>query len=346
MFVTMGHLISVLTGKWLGDFFREHLWQPMGMDETYFSLADAEGSGLVLAAEYYYDPSSGKHFEVPHERSSGEQGAGGIISTVLDYAKYLRVMIDESAPLSKAGHREVKTPRNFVAPSQAPYVGAPTYALGWGAAVFEGEQVYSHSGQVTMFRSTMRIVPSRRLGVAVFINTDADVPEILAHHVLSEHLGVPEDKRYDLNKRLLSERKQGLEYLQNCAKSLYPSLPDPPYLPTLPVPEHVGDFFDPGYGTLRVDLNCSGLVENCKLRILGVGGDVHAYLGPAVYLEPMSGNSWLGRIAYGAGLVEKVAVIHECVPVEFRIDVQGKVSHVGVGVRLEDGRPLTWFERV
>ncbi|KAK2040410.1 penicillin-binding protein [Colletotrichum somersetense] len=346
MFAVMGYLISVLTGSWLGDFFQEYLWNPMGMNETYFSLPDAERSGLVLATEYYYHPVHKKHFEIPHEPSSAEEGAGSIISTVLDYAKYLRVMINESAPLSKAGHRELKTPRNFVASSKAPYVGPKTYALGWTGAVFEGEQMYSHDGAVTMFRSTMMMIPSKQIGVAVFTNTESSVPEVIAHHILWEHLGVPKDKRYDLNKQLLSARDDELEYLQTCADLLYPSLPDPPYLPTLPISEHAGYFFDPGYGTLKVDLNCPESVENCKLRILGVGGDAFAYLEPLVYLEPMSGNSWLGREFSGIMTDAKAPMPMFCMPVEFRIDVQGKVSHMGIGVRLEAGQPLTWFKRV
>ncbi|OHW99667.1 penicillin-binding protein [Colletotrichum incanum] len=347
MYGAMGYLIEVLTGSWLGDFFREHLWMPMGMNETYFSLPDAEHSGLVLATEYYYDPVHKKHFEVPHEPSSGEEGAGSIVSTVLDYAKYLRVMMNESAPLSKAGHREVKTPRNFVISSKAPYTGPMTYAFGWNGAVFEGEQTYFHTGAVTNFVSAMMMIPSKQIAVAVFTNSDTRVPEVVAHHILWEHLGVPKDKRYDLNKQYQSERKDQFEYLQTCAERMYPSLPDPPYLPTLPISEHVGDFFDPGYGTLKVDLNCPRSVEKCKLRVLGVGGEGFSYLEPIVYLEPMSGNSWLGRGYLGGGIAGKLGIPAFCVPAEFKVDVHGTVTHLGIGVRLgEAGDPLTWFKRV
>ncbi|KAK1974796.1 penicillin-binding protein [Colletotrichum cereale] len=347
MFTTMGYLISVLTKSWLGDFFQEYLWKPMGMNETYFSLPDAESSGLVLAREYFYDHVHKEYSEIPHDPSSAEEGAGNIISTVLDYAKYLRVMINESGPLSKAGHRELKTPRNFVTSSKSPYVGPVTYTLGWDGAVFEGEQMYFHSGAVTMFRSQMMMILSKQIGVAVFTNSETRVPEIIAHHVLWEHLGVPKDKRYDLNKQFLSERKDEREYLRTCAKHLYPSLPDPPYLPTLPLAEHVGEYFDPGYGTLTVDPHCSDLTGKCKLRILGVGGDVFAYLEPVVYLEPMSGNSWLGRGFAGGESGKRLGIPTFCTPVEFKIDVQGQVSHLGIGVRQDEaGPPLTWFKRV
>ncbi|KAK6221273.1 penicillin-binding [Colletotrichum tabaci] len=354
MYAAAGYLVEVLTGTRLGAFLRDRLWAPMGMDETFFSLAEARRSGLVLASEYYYDSVRGRHVELPHEPSSGEEGAGSVVSTVLDYAKYLRVMVDEAAPLSAAGHRELKTPRNFVVPSsKPPYTGPMTYAFGWNTAVFEGEQVYFHTGAVTMFIAAMMMIPSKKVAVAVFTNSDNRVPHVVAHHVLWEHLGVPKHKRFDLNKQLKSEIADQLEYLQNCAKSIYPSLPDPPYLPTLPIADHIGSFFDPGYGTLTVDLHCAADDDDnddskvCGLRVLGVGGEGFAYLQPTVYLEPMSGNYWLGRGYVGGDVAKEVGVPSFCVPVEFRVDVHGTVTHLGIGVRLEgDDGPLTWFERV
>ncbi|TQN71635.1 Serine beta-lactamase-like protein LACTB, partial [Colletotrichum shisoi] len=347
-FTAAAHLVEVLAGTRLGAFLRDRLWAPTGMDETYFSLAGARRSGLVLASEYYYDPVRGGHVELPHEPSSGEEGAGSVVSTVLDYAKYLRVMVEEAAPLSAAGHRELKTPRSFVVPSsKPPYTGPTTYAFGWNTAVFEGEQVYFHAGAVTMFIAAMMMIPSKKVAVAVFTNSDNRVPHVVAHHVLWEHLGVPKRKRFDLNKQLKSEMADQLEYLQHCAESIYPSLPDPPYLPTLPAADHIGSFFDPGYGTLTVDLHCDDDDDDddskaCGLQVLGVGGEGFAYLQPAVYLEPMSGNYWLGRGYVGGDVAKEVGVPSFCVPVEFRVDVHGTVTHLGIGVRLEgDDGPLT-----
>jgi len=38
-------------------------------------------------------------------------GAGSIISNVLDYAKWLKVMMNEEGPISKEGHKELKKSR-------------------------------------------------------------------------------------------------------------------------------------------------------------------------------------------------------------------------------------------
>lgn len=34
MFVVAAHVVETLTGKWLGDFLRERIWEPLGMDGT------------------------------------------------------------------------------------------------------------------------------------------------------------------------------------------------------------------------------------------------------------------------------------------------------------------------
>ncbi|WYZ44790.1 hypothetical protein EsH8_VIII_000106 [Colletotrichum jinshuiense] len=352
MFAVLGYLIEVLTGSWLGDFFREHLWAPMGMNETYFSLQDAESSGLQLANEYFYDAVQDEYIEFPHEPSSSEEGAGSIISTVLDYAKYLRVMMTEAEPISKTAHQELKTPRNFVAVSNPPYTGPVTYALGWQGSVFEGEQIYFHTGQVTMFISMMIMIPSKQLAVAVFSNSDSRAPMVIAHHILWEHLGVPAAKRYDLNKKYKSDAEEQFKYLKNCVKEIYPSLPDPPLLPTLPISDHIGQFYDPGYGTLKVVLDCpeaneTGANKKCQLRVLGIGGSTFAYLKPIVYLEHISGNYWVARGYLGGKDVHQSGIPSFCIPVEFKVDIHGTVAHLGIGVRLEGGdEPLVWYKRV
>lgn len=34
MFVVASHVVETLTGKWLGDFLRERIWEPLGMNGT------------------------------------------------------------------------------------------------------------------------------------------------------------------------------------------------------------------------------------------------------------------------------------------------------------------------
>lgn len=133
MFATAGHLITTVTGLDLGAFFRRHLWLPMGMRSTFLGPYDPHlpGSGLALAEGYWWVPGderdddegedddrnngteAGSYVRSATPRVRVDEGAGGVLSNVLDYARYLRAMMAEAGPVSRAGHRELKRPRTF-----------------------------------------------------------------------------------------------------------------------------------------------------------------------------------------------------------------------------------------
>lgn len=130
MFATAGHLITTLTGLDLGTFFRRHLWLPMGMHSTFLGPYDPHlpGSGLPQADGYWWVPNersdeddddnnnsteAGSYVRMPTPDVRGDEGAGAVMSNVLDYARYLRVMMAEAGPVSRAGHHELKRPRTF-----------------------------------------------------------------------------------------------------------------------------------------------------------------------------------------------------------------------------------------
>lgn len=122
MYATAGYLITHLTGLDLGAFFRRHLWAPMGMHETFLGEYDPAlpGSGLSAASGYWWVGGGGRkglasssYVRMPNVDARVDEGAGAVLSNVLDYARYLRVMMTEAGPLSKTGHRELKRPRTF-----------------------------------------------------------------------------------------------------------------------------------------------------------------------------------------------------------------------------------------
>ena len=201
MFGTVGYLVSKLTGSWLGDFFRERLWEPMGMKSTYLSLRDAESSGQVLADEHRYNNDTDAYDFIPHSQFAWSEGAGMTISNVIDYSRYLRVMMAESAPLSKAGHRALKTARAAVANKELlPFTGPVWYCLGWFGGVFAGEEVWFHSGQVNGHVTNMIMVPARNFAVVNMQNTESIIVEVIPFKVLYDFLKIEPDKRVDMEK--------------------------------------------------------------------------------------------------------------------------------------------------
>ncbi len=198
MYAAVGYLIEALTGSKLGDFFRAHLWRPMGMNETYFGRRDPKPSHLVVAESYHWHSDSKKHTPLSEE-DMADEGAGAIVSNVLDYAKYLRTMMAESKPISKAGHETLKTPR-IVFPTESqmpPYTGPVLYDLGWFQSIFEGNQVWFHTGLTTMYATIMLMIPSKSFAIVAMINSDTVAKDAVAYRILYDRFEVPPERRFD-----------------------------------------------------------------------------------------------------------------------------------------------------
>ncbi len=148
MFVTLGHVIEILTGQWLGDFLSDRIWKPLNMTSTYFSLSDALKSGKPFARGQYWLSESQAFIEVDYIDNKAIEGAGAVLSTVTDYSKWLRIMMNRDEPISKAGHEALVTPHMIS--GKRPDRGIMTfYGLGWAVEYYRGYDVIWHNGGET-----------------------------------------------------------------------------------------------------------------------------------------------------------------------------------------------------
>lgn len=202
MFITLSHAVETLAGgRWLGGLLREWLWEPLGMNDTFFSLEDALAApGRHLARGYYWDDEGGRFGAVPHMTLHEVSGAGSVISTADDYARWMRFWLDEAAPLSKEAHLAVKAPKIFVDDDPEPYDTPEAYASGWSTSSYRGHRWWSHSGGMDAYGAEIFIFPGLRFGVATLANTAITsnaIGEVLVWHLLDNKLAVPQEQRWD-----------------------------------------------------------------------------------------------------------------------------------------------------
>lgn len=204
MYATAGYVLEKLTGLDLGAFFHEYLWGPTGMNGTFLDVFDPRlhESGRALAKSYWWVNATQSYVLNPNieGRMRGDAGAGAVISNVVDYTKYLRVMMAEAGPISKKGHLELKRPRMFMDFNKEMFIGptTETYGLGWMGGVFEGEQIYWHTGTISTFVTFMLMVPAREYGIVVLANSNSKVRELATYRILYDLFGVEQGKRPDL----------------------------------------------------------------------------------------------------------------------------------------------------
>jgi hypothetical protein len=113
---------------------------------TFWTLRDAVTADkerkAPLATGYAWDPIESKYVTESHPDFPAVSGSGAIISTVMDYSKWLRCMMTRSGPLSPNSHASVVKPRIiYSAPGNNPYTEDHLYGLGWYIDKYRGGKI-------------------------------------------------------------------------------------------------------------------------------------------------------------------------------------------------------------
>jgi CubicO group peptidase (beta-lactamase class C family) len=91
----LGRLVEVVSGQTLDEYFAEHIFEPLGMSDTAFSIAESERGRLATL----YGAGPGRK-AVPLDASGGAllapprmlSGGGGLVSTAADYHRFTQML--------------------------------------------------------------------------------------------------------------------------------------------------------------------------------------------------------------------------------------------------------------
>ncbi len=91
----LGRVVEVISGKSLYDFEQERILDPLGMKDTSFYVTDQTKQSRI-AEPFENDRKIGNGTTVRDPRVSGawESGGGGMVSTAIDYARFLQMLLD------------------------------------------------------------------------------------------------------------------------------------------------------------------------------------------------------------------------------------------------------------
>jgi CubicO group peptidase (beta-lactamase class C family) len=94
----LGYLVEVLSGESLDQYFYKHIFEPLGMNDTYFYLPQAKYERLVKVTtedESHHMVSAKVDFvNYPVTAGTYYSGGAGLCSTVKDYAIFLQMMLN------------------------------------------------------------------------------------------------------------------------------------------------------------------------------------------------------------------------------------------------------------
>lgn len=154
-------IVERVEGQPLGDVLRRRVWGPLGMGQT--RMADPEDIIPHRAAGYWVDRMGEALMNRDATQTSSTLGAGGIVSSVYDMAKWDAALYGEEL-LSAQSKDAMWTPVTL------PNGENTQYAFGWGVRPYRGHRSQSHGGMVAGFVANFTRLPDVEMAVIVFAN--------------------------------------------------------------------------------------------------------------------------------------------------------------------------------
>ena len=105
----LGYFVEVISGKPFDDFLAERIFEPLGMEDTYFYLPDSKAERLVQVQQKKEDGwekyGKNRNYDPDYPIKGAKtffSGGAGLSSTAEDYAKFLQMYLNKG---SFNGHR-------------------------------------------------------------------------------------------------------------------------------------------------------------------------------------------------------------------------------------------------
>ena len=268
LYVVAGELVSEVSGMPWEQFVRDRIFKPLGMKTAVSDEADRFATANRAQPHARLDPrlrGLGKQQVLPEREGLGQVAApaGGLSWSANDWARWMQAQLalgalpagGDKRVWSEASAREMWSPQVPIAihPYPAPITDITpqfsNYAMGWNVQDYRGVKVLQHGGAVFGAIAFVVLVPERKLGIAMEINSeDVDAMRGLGYEMLDHYLGFePRDWVGNFetwNRERLAAGLVALEGMKTEARKTSK--------PSLPMSGYTGRYADPWYGPIAI----------------------------------------------------------------------------------------------
>ncbi|KAJ7155755.1 beta-lactamase/transpeptidase-like protein [Mycena filopes] len=278
MYETLSHLPPTLLNQTFESYIAEHLFTPLNMTASTYSVAEAEERG-TLAHGFHWDMQDNlfgrngtRTATVPYFQRPGEEkiwaGAAGVLTSSRDLATWIAML------LNKGRHpttNETVVPEKVVdhvatgvsvARGKAAYpeLSPAVYGCGQDISSYRGRVIIEHGGSNPGFKTQVTRFPNDNLGVIVLSNDESGghILESVKWRIVDHVFNL---EPIDWAQRYADELAEGIR--KNQAVTPRPS---PPVLPSVPFSAMEGTFTHGAYGSIQpcfVHSHTSGLSPAC-----------------------------------------------------------------------------------
>jgi CubicO group peptidase (beta-lactamase class C family) len=261
MFSAVGQIIESKSGKTWEQFLTERILTPLDMGKTTFTISDMlkfPDHGVPFREKR----DSFELYQIPYyEDTEGVAPAGGIISNIDELSHWLIALMNDG----KYDGKQV-LPADVLKATMEPAIGlpnvgptlgywellAPYYGMGRMMATYRGRLITFHGGDLGGFHSQVSFLPHEKIGVIVFVISDHSAPlcDVVSYNVYERLLGMDQTP---WSQRLLQDRvaikTAGTEARAKAGADRVPNTH-----PSHPLASYVGEYENPAYGILKIEL--------------------------------------------------------------------------------------------
>lgn len=181
-YVLLALIVERASGKSLPEFAQEYIFEPLGMQQSFYRR-DLQEIISNRAVGYY---RKGPHFQRPASVTLCI-GAGGMGSSIADLARWSNIFLDPEHPFAWLG--------DFITHTENLSNGqAMKHARGMFVAPYRGINTYNHSGRDRAMRSQFLCVPELELAIVVYANTSSINAVEVSYSILDLFLGTEDSE--------------------------------------------------------------------------------------------------------------------------------------------------------
>jgi len=276
LFAVATLVIEQASGQSYADYVREHIFAPVGMDESLIDETYLKPGMDVAMGHAKFDFKDLK--PVPPMAWLNDPGAGGIYASVHDLSKWMNVQLaggalpgtgtdgKQARLFSEDSQQQMwsmltpitisKPPIPELAPLLPHFYG---YGEGWFLSDYRGQRLVWHTGGWPGMVSRVTLVPELHLGVVVLTNQESGAAfNAVTYRVLDAYLN-PSHKTDWV--AVYDKAVEKAEAKADDSFAAHAKARDQNSKPSLPLAKYAGTYRDPWYGDVIVSN------ENGKLRL-------------------------------------------------------------------------------
>ncbi|MFN2509557.1 MAG: serine hydrolase [Chthoniobacterales bacterium] len=188
-YILLGLIIEAVAGKPLGDFLQERIFKPLGMQDTSYLASPGQSAKRAIGYEWVDNAFR------PSPYFSGGFGAGGLVSSVTDLARWSAALETEKL-LKRSSVAQMWAPATLKDGKAVSFEfrGQPaSYGFGWFLTSYRGRKLITHGGTLSGFSSQVLRFPDEKITIIVNSNSKAGADrighaELLAQSVAQIHV--------------------------------------------------------------------------------------------------------------------------------------------------------------